>query len=112
MMRAIRLVLIAATLISAAAWGPFWAPAWAADMRTDLATPPAKLLPFPRSDRAQSVWASSACFRDCGAYCTWGQTSCLYRDSQGQCLKLTDDCDRYCQRSCRTAGGPWLPLDF
>lgn len=112
MIRAVRLVLIAATLMSAAAWMPFSAPVLAADARTELAAAPAKMLPFPRSERAQSVWASSACFRDCGAYCAWGQTSCLYRDSQGQCLKLTDDCDRYCQRSCRSAGGPFLPLDF
>ena len=34
------------------------------------------------------------------------------RDAQGQCLKLTDTCDRYCQRHCRTSGGPLLPLDF
>jgi hypothetical protein len=88
------------------------APAEAADVRTAHATSPAPALPFSRGERAQAVWASSACFRDCGAYCAWGQTSCLYRDSQGRCLKLTDGCDRYCQRACRTSGGPWLPLDF
>lgn len=87
-------------------------PAEGADARVSRAAGPATMLPFPRSERAQAVWASSACLRDCGAYCAWGQTSCLHRDSQGQCLKLTDDCDRYCQRSCRTSGGPWLPLDF
>ena len=111
MMRAVRLFVVAAMLV-VAGWQPFWAPASAAGLRTELAAPPAKMLPFPRSERARSVWASSACFKDCGAYCAWGQTSCLYRDAQGQCLKLTDDCDRYCQRSCRSAGGPLLPLDF
>jgi len=88
------------------------APAGAADMRASRAAGPATMLPFARSERAQAVWTSSACLRDCGSYCAWGQTACLYRDSQGQCLKLTDDCDRTCQRFCRTAGGPWLPLDF
>lgn len=84
----------------------------AADAALPRASAPATMLPFPRSERAHAVWASSACLRDCGAYCAWGQTQCLARDTQGQCLKLTDDCDRYCQRSCRTSGGPWLPLDF
>lgn len=84
----------------------------AADARVPSMDEPRTLLPFPRSERAQAVWSSSACLRDCGAYCAWGQTQCLTRNAQSQCLKLTDDCDRYCQRSCRTSGGPWLPLDF
>ncbi len=69
-------------------------------------------LPFPRSERAQSVWASATCWTDCGSYCAWGQTACLERDAQGQCLKLTDKCDRYCQRQCRTSGGPLLPIEM
>lgn len=72
----------------------------------------AQVLPFPRSERAQSVWASGACWSDCGSYCAWGQAGCLTQDSQGNCLKLADTCDRYCQRQCRTSGGPLLPLDF
>lgn len=71
-----------------------------------------RVLPFPRSERAQSVWASSACWSECGSYCAWGQAGCLTRDAQGHCLQLTDSCDRYCQRQCRTSGGPLLPLDF
>lgn len=71
-----------------------------------------RILPFPRSERAQSVWASGACWSECGSYCAWGAAGCLTRDAQGQCLKLTDTCDRYCQRQCRTSGGPLLPLDF
>jgi hypothetical protein len=73
---------------------------------------PLQVLPFPRSERAQSVWASGACWSGCGSYCAWGEAQCLERDTQGQCLKLTDSCDRYCQRQCRTSGGPLLPLDF
>jgi hypothetical protein len=69
-------------------------------------------VPFPRSERAQSVWASGACWSECGSYCAWGQSGCLERDAQGQCLKLTDKCDRYCQRECRTWGGPLLPIEF
>lgn len=91
------------------------------------ATAPLQGLPFPRSERAQSVWASGVCWSECGSYCAWGSADCLARDdlarddlaggsgprkTQGQCLKLTDTCDRYCQRQCRTSGGPLLPLDF
>jgi hypothetical protein len=68
--------------------------------------------PFSRSERAQSVWASGACWSDCGSHCAWGQTGCLQHDAQGQCIKLTDACYRYCQRECRSSGGPLLPLDF
>jgi hypothetical protein len=69
-------------------------------------------LPFPRSKRAESVWASGVCWTECGSYCAWGMAGCLKADSQGRCLKLTDKCDRYCQRECRTRGGPFLPIEF
>jgi hypothetical protein len=68
--------------------------------------------PFPRSKRAESIWASDWCWSDCGSYCAWGLAGCLKEDSQGRCLKLTDKCDRYCQRACRTRGGPLLPIEF
>src|SRR5712691_8161547 len=68
--------------------------------------PPARELPFPRGERAQSVWASGPCWSECGSYCAWNEAGCLSRDIQGRCLKLTDACDRYCQRQCRTQGGP------
>ena len=73
---------------------------------------PSQELPFSRGERAQSIWASGACWSECGSYCAWGQSGCLERDAQGQCLKITDKCDRYCQRECRTSGGPLLPFDF
>ena len=92
------------------------APATAADVPAGVTMRPlgprAYVLPFPRSERAQSVWASGACWSECGSYCAWGEAGCLERDPQGKCLKLTDRCDRYCQRECRTSGGPLLPLDF
>ncbi len=69
-------------------------------------------LPFPCSERAQSVWASNRCWKECGSYCTWGMAGCLQQDAQGLCLKLTDKCDRYCQRECRTWGGPFLPFEL
>ncbi|HET7850790.1 MAG TPA: hypothetical protein VFL51_17195 [Pseudolabrys sp.] len=71
-------------------------------------------LPFPRSERAQSIWASDACWSGCGARCVWGLVSCIRRDDQGRCLASTNGCDRYCQRMCRTYGGPLVPdlFDF
>ncbi len=69
-------------------------------------------LPFPRGYQAQSVWAAGACWSECGSYCAWGIAACLAKDAQGQCIKLGDKCDRYCQRQCRSLGGPALPIDF
>jgi hypothetical protein len=67
--------------------------------------------PFARSARAQAAWDAGACWSQCGAYCAWDLNACLYQDPQGRCLVVTDACDRYCQRSCRTQGGPLLPIE-
>jgi hypothetical protein len=109
-MRALVLLLVLVSIAAAR-------PAVAADMtvvRQAALTAPAKTLPFPRSEQAQSVWASGVCWNECGSYCTWGLVGCLKRDTQGRCLQVTDRCDRYCQNRCRTQGGPLLPdlLDF
>ena len=66
---------------------------------------------FPLSGRAESVWASGACWSECGSYTTWNLVACLDRDAQGRCLKRADAGDRACQRECRTRGGPFLPID-
>jgi hypothetical protein len=79
---------------------------------TVLVVPAGKLLPFPRSERSRAIWASGACWSGCQSYCTWGEAACLDRDAQGRCLKVTDHCDRICQRECRTQGGPLLPDIF
>lgn len=71
-----------------------------------------KELPFPRDARAQAVWGERSCWSECQSYCTWGEAACLERDPQGRCLKLTDRCDRMCQRECRTRGGPLVPDIF
>ncbi len=86
-------------------------PAAAADLKPYAATAPAvQVLPFARGKQAQSVWASRTCWSDCGAYCAWGMVQCLERDTQGACLALTDRCDRVCQSTCRTKGGPLIGL--
>lgn len=76
------------------------------------AAPRGVVLPLPRSERSQAVWASNACWSGCQSYCTWGEAACLQRDPQGHCLKVTDHCDRVCQRECRTQGGPFVPDIF
>ena len=86
--------------------------AYAAEKRTWRYNAHSSELPFPRSERAQSVWASDVCWKECGSYCAWGMAGCLQQDSQGLCLKLTDRCDRYCQRECRTNAGPFLPFEL
>ncbi|MDO8877617.1 MAG: hypothetical protein Q8M24_13360 [Pseudolabrys sp.] len=109
MKRALILIALLATVLMSGAGG---GGALAADLTYRSSMMRSQPLPFPRSERAQSVWASNVCWSECGSYCAWGQAGCLQRDTQGQCLKLTDTCDRYCQRQCRTSGGPLLPIDF
>ncbi|HZL30895.1 MAG TPA: hypothetical protein VFC54_07525 [Pseudolabrys sp.] len=92
---------------------PGFSPSNAADR--DLArrdAPSVLVLPFPRSERAQSVWSSGACWSECGSYTAWNLAACLERDRQGRCVKRADSADRACQRECRTSGGPLLPIDF
>jgi hypothetical protein len=101
--------VLTATLMLA---GVMLSQATAAERTARPSTPRSPTLPFQRSERAQSVWASNACWSECGSYCTWGLAGCLERDAQGLCVKLTDTCDRYCQRNCRTSGGPLLTFDF
>jgi hypothetical protein len=91
------------------------APGEAADLgvQVSIARPaPLRALPFPRGERAQSVWASGACWSECGSYTTWNLAACLEHDRQGRCVKRADSSDRSCQRECRTSGGPLLPMDF
>jgi hypothetical protein len=107
-----RKLILIALLIGSVLMLPAGSAAAGDGVRPWRASTKSQELPFPRDERAQSVWSSGACWSDCGSYCAWGQTGCLQRDAQGQCIKLTNACDRYCQRECRTSGGPLLPIDF
>jgi len=102
MTRALLVGMLAGTIVFAAA------SAFAADAALRRA-PPMPL--FPRSERADAVWAEGACWSDCGSFTAWDLAGCLERDPQGRCLKLADAGDRACQRACRTRGGPYLPID-
>lgn len=70
------------------------------------------LLPFPRTKRSQAVYADTACWSGCQSFCTWNEAACLQVDAQGRCLRVTDTCDRSCQRECRSRGGPYVAFDF
>lgn len=71
--------------------------------------------PFPAGKRAASIWQSDACWRDCSRDCTWKMETCVRATDAGAdaCRPHLDACDRACQRSCRTRGGPLLGfIDF
>jgi hypothetical protein len=107
----IRLVALPTALALIAAG---FAPAAAADYSPRRGAPVAAFvdeLPFPRTERSQSVRMSDACWKECGAHCNWGIAYCLQHDAQGVCIDKGNSCDRYCQRECRTMGGPFLPID-
>lgn len=100
-------ILLVLVFLTAGSGGP----ALAADTGPGLRpaeTVTLRPLPFPRGERAASVWDERACWNDCQSYCTWGAAGCLKVDAQGRCLTLTDRCDRTCQRACRGQGGPLL----
>jgi len=88
-----------------------WLPAMASDAQVWRYNKHSPEPVFPLSDRSQAIWASGACWSECGSYTTWNLVACLDRDAQGRCLKRADADDRACQRACRTKGGPYLPLD-
>jgi hypothetical protein len=104
-------LLIAFVLIAGCAL-PSFATDVAVRRNVSVVAPAARLLPFPRTERAAAVWDERACWSQCGSYTAWGMTGCLTRDAQGVCLDRTDHADRMCQRECRRAGGPYLPDIF
>ena len=104
-------ILAVASMIGGTLLSPI-EPSLAGDLRNRPHSARSQELPFPRSERSQSIRTSSACWSECGSYCAWGLAGCLEQDTQGRCIKLTDTCDRYCQRSCRGSGGPLLAIDF
>jgi hypothetical protein len=65
--------------------------------------------PYPQGQRAASVWASDACWRDCKASCTYKMQYCVGSADPDACRPHLDNCDRSCQRTCRgLSGGPLL----
>jgi len=69
---------------------------------------PVHVSPYPKSRRAGAIWAGDACWRDCTATCNGRMAACLRAADADVCRPHLDACDRSCQRSCRTQGGPLL----
>jgi hypothetical protein len=86
------------------------------DNRPVITFPGSRMLhvsPYPVGKRAAAIWKSDACWRDCTADCNWRMTACLQDNDADACRPYLDACDRSCQRSCRTRGGPLLGfVDF
>lgn len=66
---------------------------------------------IPRSPAASLVWAGDACWRGCAMDCGRHFQACLSANAPEGCIARNDACDRFCQRECRSYGGPLLPLD-
>ena len=107
----IRIFLLLALLLGGIMLPHHGAEAADASNARHASAPLAKPLPFPRSKRAQAIWAGDFCWNSCQSYCSWDAVACFAHDTQGHCLKFTDRCDRYCQRQCRLRGGPYLPIE-
>jgi hypothetical protein len=75
------------------------------------AAPASTFRVIPRSPEASLVWASDACWKGCAMDCGQHFKTCLSADAASNCIAQNDACDRFCQRECRSYGGPLLPLD-
>ena len=79
--------------------------------RKSSAAPATVYRVIPRSPAASLVWAGDACWRGCAMDCGRHFRACLATDAPENCIARNDACDRFCQRECRSYGGPFLPLD-
>ena len=105
-----RLALLLAALLLMMAPGP----AQAADAGVWSRAPAAPATVFrviPRSPAAELIWAKDGCWRGCAQDCGRHHQTCLQVDTSGNCMAQNAACDRFCQRACRSYGGPLLPFD-
>jgi hypothetical protein len=66
-----------------------------------------RMSPYPQSTRAQAVWVSDACWRNCQSSCVWQMEYCVRATPADVCRPHLDNCTRACQRECRgTFSGP------
>jgi hypothetical protein len=79
--------------------------------RRPVAAPASVYRVIPRSPAASLVWAGDACWRGCAMDCGRHLAACVSADAPENCIAQNDACDRFCQRECRSYGGPLLPLD-
>jgi hypothetical protein len=107
--------LVALVLIAGSVAAGFAAPADAHDYTLEnrpalsFKNGPVHQTPYPQGERAASVWANDACWRDCRSSCAWKMEYCVRSAAPDSCRPQLDACDRSCQRACRSAwSGPLL----
>ena len=81
--------------------------------RPDIVFPGKRLhiTPYPLSKRAASKWDDDFCWRACTGQSGWRFQDCARVAGPETCRFSFDADNRYCQRTCRSRGGPLLPLD-
>ena len=107
--------LVAALVLIAGLLAPAAAGDYSLENRPEVSFKggPVHVSPYPMSKRAAAVWASDACWRDCTSACNWKMEYCVRASDADACRPYLDGCDRACQRSCRSRGGPLLGfVDF
>jgi hypothetical protein len=67
--------------------------------------------PYPASKFAAAVWADDFCWRTCTGQSGWRFQDCWRVKGAAACRDHLNADNRYCQRTCRSQGGPLLPLD-
>ncbi len=67
--------------------------------------------PYPASKFAAAVWSDDYCWRTCTGQSGWRYQDCWRVNGPEACRQDLDANNRFCQRTCRSRGGPLLPLD-
>ena len=67
--------------------------------------------PYPMSKQAAAVWGDDYCWRTCTGESGWQFQDCWRTKGPEVCRQLSEANNRFCQRTCRSRGGPWLALD-
>jgi hypothetical protein len=67
--------------------------------------------PYPASKFAAAVWTDDFCWRTCTGASGWRFQDCWRVKGPEVCRDNLDFDNRYCLRTCRSRGGPLLPLD-
>ena len=67
--------------------------------------------PYPLSWRAEKVRRADRCWRGCLAETGREFQACLRQHRPTDCVHRNAAADRYCLRTCRLAGGPWVDVE-
>jgi hypothetical protein len=111
-------ILAAIAWLTAGLLGPAAAGEYSYKNRPELVFPrgnseTVRISPYPMGKRASAVWVSDSCWRGCTGTCNGHMQACMSAYDADACRPHLDACDRACQRTCRTRGGPLLGfIDF